>query len=126
MEWPLVKCLLWALLLLAHIHEHRGCIKEERTGLLQLKAFLKSTIKYPDLLLPSWDNTTKSECCGWERVTCNATIGHVIELSLYNINEEPYLDEIFLNLSLLQPFKELRLLDLSNNGLRGWLGNEGT
>ena len=29
MEWPLVKSLLWALVLFVQIHEHRGYIEEE-------------------------------------------------------------------------------------------------
>ena len=29
------------------------------------------------------------------------------------------------NMSLLQPFKELRSLELSKNAIGGWLGNEG-
>ncbi|GMY34562.1 receptor like protein 21-like, partial [Fagus crenata] len=131
MEWPLVKSLLWALLLFAQIHEHRGCIEEERMGLIELKAFLKSNIHYTNhLLLPSWVNETKSECCGWEGVTCNTTTGHVIELSLYNLKQETdwyYLDNSetwFLNACLFQPFKELRSLNLSVNQIGGWRGNE--
>ena len=37
MEWPLEKALLWALVLFVQIHEHRGCIEEERINLLELK-----------------------------------------------------------------------------------------
>ena len=135
MEWPLVKTLLCALLLFVQIHEHRGCIEEERTGLLELKSFLKSNTNSTDAFLPSWVNEAKSECCGWERVRCNATTGHVIQLSLDDLNPEPSdeYDSIFiydrnswfLNVSLLLPFKELRILDLSENGISGWLGNEG-
>ncbi len=127
-----MKTLLCALLLFVQIHEHRGCIEEERTGLLELKSFLKSNINHTDPDLSSWVNEAKSECCGWERVRCNATTGHVIELSLYHINEEyvyyadiNYGSSWFLNVSLLLPFKELRILDLSENGISGWLGNEG-
>ncbi len=116
MEWPLVKSLLWALLLLIQIHEHRGCIGEERMGLIELKAFLNSKNNYTNrLILPSWVNETKSDCCGWEGVTCNTTTGHVIELSLYNLKQEPYLipgGSWFLNLCLLQPFIELRSFNL--------------
>ena len=126
MEWPLVKSLLWALLLFAQIHEHRGCIEEERMGLIELKAFLKSNINYTNrLLLPSWVNETKSGCCGWEGVTCNTTTGHVIELSLYNLKQETDAETWFLNACLFQPFKELRSLNLSFNQIGGWRGNEG-
>ncbi|GMY34568.1 receptor like protein 21-like [Fagus crenata] len=133
MEWPLVKTLLCALLLFVQIHEHRGCIEEERTGLLELKSFLESNTNSTDPFLPSWVNEAKSECCGWERVRCNATTGHVIELSLDDLNREydgfySYMNHgnsWFFNVSLLLPFKELRILDLSENGISGWLGNEG-
>ncbi|KAK7849934.1 receptor-like protein 14 [Quercus suber] len=59
MGWPLVKSLLWALLLFVQIHEHRACIEEERTGLLELKAFLKSHTIYTKPLLPTWAYETK-------------------------------------------------------------------
>ena len=129
MEWPL----LWALLLFVQIHEHRGCIEEERMGLIELKAFLKSNINYTNrLLLPSWINETKSGCCGWEGVTCNTTTNHVIQLSLYNLkHESPYQhyedtnETWFLNVCLFQPFKELRSLNLAVNQIGGWRGNEG-
>ncbi|KAL4625741.1 hypothetical protein ACB092_05G046800 [Castanea dentata] len=129
MGWPLVKSLLWALLLFVQIHEHKACIEEERMGLLELKAFLKSYTNYTKPLLPTWVFETKGECCSWERVNCSTTTGHVINLTLSNINEEQewFYDlkgTWFLNVSLLQPFKELRILDLSNNGISGWLGNE--
>ena len=129
-----MKTLLCALLLFVQIHEHRGCIEEERTGLVQLKSFLKSNHDDPDFFLPSWVNEAKSECCDWERVSCNATTGHVIWLGLYDLSQgfleqaDSYMDNgnsWFLNVSLLLPFKELRILDLSNNGISGWLGNEG-
>ena len=55
MEWPLVKFLLWALLLFVQIHEHRACIEDERMGLLELKAFLKSKTNHTEPLLPTWE-----------------------------------------------------------------------
>ncbi|KAM3699504.1 hypothetical protein ACJW31_05G030600 [Castanea mollissima] len=125
MEWPLVKFLLWALLLFVQIHEHIACIEDERIGLLELKAFLKSKTNHTELLLPTWVNDTKSECCSWELVRCNTTTGHVIKLTLSSINQEQnYEDTWYINMSLFQPFKELRNLDLSNNKIAGWLGNE--
>ena len=137
-----MKSLLWALLLFVQIHEHSGCIEEERMGLIELKAFLKSNIHYTNhLLLPSWVNETKSGCCGWEGVMCNTTTSHVIELSLYDLKQETdedigdYDEDIgdyednnetwFLNACLFQPFKELRSLNLSANQIGGWRGNEG-
>ncbi|KAF3956472.1 hypothetical protein CMV_018401 [Castanea mollissima] len=126
MGWPLVKSLLWSLLLFVQIHEHRACIEEERMGLLELKAFLKSHTNYTKPLLPTWVYETKGGCCSWEWVNCSTNTGHVINLTLSSINQ--WQDDVrgtwFFNLSLLQPFKELRILDLSNNGIAGWLGNE--
>ncbi|XP_050289661.1 receptor-like protein 8 [Quercus robur] len=128
MEWPLVRSLLWVLVLVAHIHELRACIEEERMGLLELKAYLKSNTNYTEPLLPSWVYDLKSECCNWERVKCNNTTGYVIKLWLSNIIHETHVyadnENWFLNESLLQPFKELRILDLSRNGIRGWQGNK--
>ena len=123
-----MKFLLWALLLFVQIHEHNACIEDERMGLLELKTFLKSKTNHTKPLLSTWVNDTKSECCSWERVNCSTNTGHVINLTLSNINEEQYYGRgtWFFNVSLLQPFKELRILDLSDNGIAGWLGNEGT
>ena len=127
MEWPLVKFLLWALLLFVQIHEHIACIEVERMGLLELKSFMKSKTNRTEPLLPTWVNDTKSECCSWEQVRCNTTTGHVIKLMLSSINQEQnYEDTWYMNVSLFQPFKELKNLDLSNNRIAGWLGNEGT
>ncbi|KAK7835812.1 receptor like protein 21 [Quercus suber] len=79
MEWPLVRSLLWVLVLVAHIHELRACIEEERMGLLELKAYLKSNTNYTN---PFFHH---GECCNWERVKCNDTTGYVIKLWLSNI-----------------------------------------
>jgi hypothetical protein len=125
MEWPLLKVLLWGLLVFLQIHGHTAaCLQEERIALLELKAFLESNIIHA--LLPSWIDDKKSDCCGWERVTCNSTTAHVIKLSLYNLKEEdPYNNRWLLNVSLLVPFKELTTLNLSGNAIRGCLPNEG-
>ena len=127
MGWPLVKSLLWALLLFVQIHEHRACIEEERVSLLELKAFLKSHTNYTEPLLPTWVYERNSECCSWEQVNCSTNTGHVISLTLSDINQYSTVGEgtWFLNMSLLQPFKELRILDISDNGIAGFLGNEG-
>ncbi|XP_030968106.1 receptor-like protein 56 isoform X1 [Quercus lobata] len=125
MEWPLVKFLLWGLLLFVQIHEHKACIEDERMGLLELKAFLKSKTNHTKPLLPTWVNDTKSECCSWERVKCSTSTGHVIKLTLTSINQEQtFEDNWYINISLFQPFKELRNLDLSDNKIAGWLGNK--
>ncbi|KAG2696238.1 hypothetical protein I3760_07G048900 [Carya illinoinensis] len=123
--WSLVKCLMWALVIFVQIHEHKGCLEEERIGLLQLKAFLKSNAEIGNCL-PSWiedaDQISMSDCCGWERVSCNSTTSHVVGLSLCNITNT---NNWLLNVSLFRPFKELTSLDLSSNRIGGCIANEG-
>ncbi|XP_041021879.1 receptor like protein 21-like [Juglans microcarpa x Juglans regia] len=133
-----MKALLWVLVIFIQIGENKGCLEEERIGLLHLKSFLKS-IPYAnsDHLLPSWvDDSKSTECCDWERVTCNSTTSHIIELSLENLKQDPYYrehkyknvsfgDRWLLNVSMLEPFKELRSLDISFNAIGGWIPYEG-
>ncbi|KAG6667467.1 hypothetical protein CIPAW_01G103100 [Carya illinoinensis] len=133
-----MKALLWVLVIFVQIHEYKSCLEEERIGLLHLKSFLKS-IPYTNsnYLLPSWvDNSKSIECCGWERVRCNSTTSHIIELSLENLKQDPYYgehnyekvnfgDRWLLNVSMLKPFKELRSLDISFNAIGGWIPYEG-
>ena len=150
----LVKWLLWGLIVLVHLHGHRGCFEEERMGLLEIKEeFVRSTPNatirdhlFPSTvrvyILPSWVDDHKSECCEWERVTCNSTTGHVTHLSLHNIWEfdTKLVEELngyffvisnfkdmawFLNVSLFESFKELRSLDLSFNAIGGWIEHKG-
>ena len=83
-----------------------------------------------DHILPSWVDDHKSECCEWERVTCNYTTGHVTHLSLHIIWEIKRVDYLyfmpwFLNASLFDTFKELRGLDLSLNAIGGWIEHKG-
>ncbi|XP_062155028.1 receptor-like protein 15 isoform X3 [Alnus glutinosa] len=141
MEWAFVKALLWSFLVFLQFHGHTAaCLQEERIALLELKAFLESNIIYADdhRLLPSWIDDEKSDCCDWERVTCNSTTAHVIKLSLYNIKDDPnyyedryyygygdYNNRWLLNVSLLVPLKELTTLNLSGNAIGGCLPNEG-
>ena len=148
----LVKCLLWGLIVLLHLHGHRGCFEEERMGLLEIKKeFVRSTpnvtitysrsgviFPFRGHILPSWVNDQNSECCEWERVTYNSTTGHVTHLSLHNIWEFDtkskdysyyvfdFKDMVwFLNISLFETFKELRGLDLSFNAIGGWIEHNG-
>ncbi|XP_075666070.1 receptor-like protein 14 [Castanea sativa] len=127
----LVKCLLWGLIVLVHLHGHRGCFEEERKGLLEIKEFVRSSRNITNHhLLPSWVDEPKSECCEWERVTCNSTTGHVTQLSLHNIrgldSYNYFLIDVvwFLNVSLFESFPELKSLNLSLNGIGGWIENE--
>ncbi|KAM4113359.1 hypothetical protein ACJW30_05G215000 [Castanea mollissima] len=137
MGWSLVKSLLWGLTVLVQLHRHRGCFEEERMGLLEIKEFVRSSPNVTNHhLLPSWVNDEpKSECCEWERVTCNPTTGHVTQLSLQNIRDldidcHYYIDfghqnvAWFLNVSIFETFQELRSLNLSCNGIGSWIENE--
>ena len=127
----MVQSLFWGLIVLFQIHGHRCCIEEERMGLLEIKEFVRSN-KYADKyhLLPSWVDDHESECCHWERVTCNSSTGHVTHLSLHNIRnldsfwQSSTRDNVwFLNVSLFETFKELRSLCLSYNAIAGWIEN---
>lgn len=139
-----MKNLFWGLLVLVQICGRRACFVEERMGLLEFKEFVLSSGDDADHLLPSWVEDSNSECCGWERVRCNSTTGHVIELSLHNVTQiSDYVhyirwdnwDEVFyyedydkiwlLNISIFRAFKELRSLNLSFNEIGGWIENEG-
>jgi hypothetical protein len=116
MEWPsFVKALLWGLLVFLQFHHHRGCLHEERIALLQLKAFLKSNIIIyaHHRLLPSWiDDAKSTDCCGWERVTCNSTTAHVINLSLDNLNQDPITMNIMRTITIIisMEIKNIRML----------------
>ncbi|THG14929.1 hypothetical protein TEA_015393 [Camellia sinensis var. sinensis] len=103
--------------------------KWERRGLLEFKDFLKSNGADADHLLPTWVKKPDhhSECCDWERVTCDRTTGHVTELFLQNVKDVSYEDfrSWFINASLFLPFKELQSLTLSYNSFGGWTDNEG-
>ncbi|KAG6703162.1 hypothetical protein I3842_07G071300 [Carya illinoinensis] len=114
---------MWALVIFVQIHEHNGCLEEERVGLLRLKAFLKSNADIGDRL-PSWiedADQISSDCCGWEQVSCNSTTGHIVGLSLNHITDTT---NWLLNVSLFRPFKELTSLDLSGNQIGGCIANE--
>ncbi|XP_057483805.1 cuscuta receptor 1-like [Actinidia eriantha] len=97
-----------------------GCLEQERIALLQLKA----NINYPNgTSLPSWVEGENVNCCKWERVECNSTTGHVIQLSLNYTYDT--LSNWYFNASLFLQFKELRTLFLNENYLAGWVENEG-
>ena len=136
MGWSLVKNLLWGLTVLVQLHGHRGCFEEERMGLLEIKEFVRSSPNVTNHLLPSWIDEYESECCEWERVTCNSTTGHLTQLSLHNIKNldiechyyNYYYDKgvfWFLNVSLFETFQELKSLNLSYNAIGDWIENEG-
>ncbi|KAG7952044.1 hypothetical protein I3843_12G038800 [Carya illinoinensis] len=110
--------LLWVLMVFVQTSEYMGCLEEERIDLLHLKSFLIISIRplkayNSDYLLPSWVNHEKSDCCGWERVTCNSTTGHLrsLDLSFDAINGCIW-DEGFEKLSTL---RNLEILNLGYN-----------
>ncbi|KAJ9561326.1 hypothetical protein OSB04_006486 [Centaurea solstitialis] len=110
-----------------------GCIQEERNALLQIKTSLIDLYGLDvDHFLPSWVDDGR-ECCDWERVMCNTTIGHVTDLSLRNVMGIPdyqYYDTCRminwpLNVSVFLHFEELTSLNLSRNCLDDGIVNTG-
>ncbi|XP_068499744.1 receptor-like protein 56 [Phaseolus vulgaris] len=98
-----------------------GCFQEEKRALLDFKASYGNESH----LLPSWLNDPKSNCCAWERVTCNSSSGHIIHLALGNLHRINEITETVigpiclnptrsLNWSFFLPLRELRSLGLSN------------
>ncbi|XP_058004810.1 receptor-like protein 14 isoform X2 [Hevea brasiliensis] len=126
----LAKCLLLGFMILwIQIHRSKGCFEAERLALLNFKKFVVSDGADANHLLSSWVDDSMSDCCKWERVTCNSTTSHVIELFLNNTrqldidSESFYYDEYiwFIKLSMFQQLKELRNLNLSYNGIGGFI-----
>ncbi|XVF64979.1 hypothetical protein PTKIN_Ptkin09bG0210100 [Pterospermum kingtungense] len=143
MKMHFLKLFLLNLILLSQIHGQKACFEEERIGLLELKSFAELQGYESDQVFHSWVGDPESDCCGWERVTCNSTTGRVIQLSLNNLREQdppPCIDHHIVypigfgfgnpkpklwNITLFKPFKELRLVNLSNNEIDGWSQNQG-
>ncbi|KAK8986521.1 hypothetical protein V6N11_010077 [Hibiscus sabdariffa] len=121
--------LLATTILLLQFQGLKSCVEEERAALLQYKALIESEGYDADHLLPSWTDDPLSNCCGWERVTCNSSTARVIQLSLDN--SRPFAGDRVLNslwyvdLALFQPFVDLNTLDLSSNTIGGWVQNHG-
>ncbi|XP_031131952.1 receptor like protein 21-like [Ipomoea triloba] len=92
-----------------------GCEVEERRALLILKEAFNGTTA-----LSSWDNE-EMNCCKWERVNCDQSNHHVIQLSLADIRQSSS-DDFFLNASLFLSFRELQNLSLDLNRMRGFHG----
>ncbi|KAK8647758.1 hypothetical protein V6N13_121485 [Hibiscus sabdariffa] len=122
--------LLATTILLLQFQGLKSCVEEERAALLQYKALIESEGYDADHLLPSWTDDPLSNCCGWERVTCNSSTARVIQLSLDN--SRPFAGDRVLNslwyvdLALFQPFVDLNTLDLSSNTIGGWVQNHVT
>ncbi|KAK7335219.1 hypothetical protein VNO80_26996 [Phaseolus coccineus] len=129
-KWWLVL-LLGAIVVFGDVLGTNGCFQEEKRALLDFKA---SYGNESYVLLPSWLNDPKSNCCAWERVTCNSSSGHIIHLALGNLHR---IDETemgsfcfnptrSLNWSFFLPLRELRSLGLSNYCFSGIIWNAGT
>ena len=116
----------WVVLVLVQfgINGCFGCLDQERTALLQLKASIINYTNPYGYYLTSWDSANKkSDCCDWESVKCNITTGRVIQLDLTDTISS-YVDR-YLNASLFLPFEELQCLYLVDNYIPGWVPNEG-
>ncbi|KAG5225629.1 LRR receptor serine/threonine-protein kinase [Salix suchowensis] len=97
-----------------------GCLKEERTALLQLK----DSLNYPNgISLPSW-RKGDARCCDWDHVECSSSTGRVTKIHLYRIRNGE-LGDWYLNASLFLPFQELVWLNLMDNQIAGWVENKG-
>ncbi|GLT99569.1 hypothetical protein SLE2022_170020 [Rubroshorea leprosula] len=127
-----IKLLFLGVIHLVSVQGIKGCFVGERKALLEYKAFVNSDGQDADHLLPSWVNDPEDDCCKWERVDCDSTTGHVIKLSLSNTRQFDVLSSNMynpknswhLNISLFQPLKELRSLNLSFNVIAGWIQNK--
>ncbi|MED6112250.1 hypothetical protein PIB30_059985 [Stylosanthes scabra] len=106
-----------------------GCFPEEKRSLLEFKACYSD-----DSLLPSWvDDDPNSNCCEWERVTCDPSANHVTNLNLHGLYKHGSMPNHYgvfdcygspsLNSSLFLPFKQLRTLDLSFNCFGDFIWN---
>ncbi|XLR46531.1 hypothetical protein S83_031191 [Arachis hypogaea] len=110
------------IVIIGHGSKAKACLEVERKALLKYKAFLKSPAS-----LSSWINDSNSDCCGWERVTCDPDSGHVTHLFLQFLNGvyphpddfDPYIHQclnfLTLDFSFFVPFKNLTAIDFSFN-----------
>ena len=110
--------LIWVMILLGQIHGYKSCIQKERMALLEIKKHMIAVAKEGEsnFVFPTWTNDTKSDCCRWEEVKCNRSSGRVtvISFGLMYMKESS-----LLNLSLLHPFEDVRILDLGWNRFNG-------
>ncbi|KAJ6737789.1 DI-GLUCOSE BINDING PROTEIN WITH LEUCINE-RICH REPEAT DOMAIN-CONTAINING PROTEIN [Salix viminalis] len=125
----------WMLLMaLAFVNDRcHCCLQEERSGLLEIKAWFSHAPRFYEL--EDWDKDDLN-CCNWGyRVACDNTTNRVIELDLAYVNYDAFVAydafvkydaDLYLNASLFLPFKELETLYLSNNQLVGGLKNQGS
>ncbi|KAB5556024.1 hypothetical protein DKX38_006933 [Salix brachista] len=122
-----MRQLLWVwmlLMALAFVNDRcHCCLQEERSGLLEIKAWFGHASD-GSYRLEDWDKEDLN-CCNWDRVACDNTTNRVIQLDLSGVNYDA-LEDLYLNASLFLPFKELVTLELSSNQLVGGLKNQGS
>ncbi|CAF2061199.1 unnamed protein product [Brassica napus] len=112
--------LICVMLLLGLLHGCKSCIEKERKALLELKKYiLLRAEEGSDFILNTWTNDTKSNCCLWEGIECNQISLRIIKIST---GKSSVVEDSVLDLSLLNPFEEVRSLDLSGDGAIGFSG----
>ncbi|KAJ6737791.1 PROTEIN KINASE PLANT-TYPE putative-RELATED [Salix viminalis] len=117
----------WMLLMaLAFVNDRcHCCLQEERSGLLEIKAWFGHAGAGSDEL-QDWDKEDFN-CCNWGySVACDSTTNRVIGLHLSGVNDGALGKDLYLNASLFLPFNELEYLDLSQNHLVCGLKNQGS
>ncbi|KAL4366042.1 uncharacterized protein [Arachis hypogaea] len=127
MDWPkkmpLLVLVVTTIVLVEVFGNVNGCFPEEKKSLLEFKAAY-----YNETLLPSWVDHPNSDCCHWERVTCDSSSGRVFNLSLQNLGKHDINGDCLsphINWSLFLSFKELTSLDLSHNCFQDFVFYEG-
>ncbi|KAL3747767.1 hypothetical protein ACJRO7_016557 [Eucalyptus globulus] len=129
-----MKCLLlctwtWVLLVLMGSGRSMGCLEEERSALLNIKAAF-----YPPngSSFLSWRDN-HGDCCDWDSVECDNTTLRVTRLYLNSTPRgeweewgwrriEAVSSPWVIDASLFLPLEELQVLDLSGNSLLGLNG----
>ncbi|XVE98442.1 hypothetical protein REPUB_Repub03eG0106900 [Reevesia pubescens] len=114
----------WLLILLTVLFlqgwcETEGCLEQERIALLKLKSFFNRPYS-----LRNWVDVKGSDCCQWERVDCSITSRRVIRLSLNNTRHWGGRYG-YLNATFFLPFEELKSLYLIENGIAGFVDDQG-
>ncbi|KAF2592289.1 hypothetical protein F2Q70_00044602 [Brassica cretica] len=108
----LSQTLICVILLLGQLHGYKSCIQKERKALFELKQYLISiSVEWAlDSVLPTWTNDSKSDCSRWDGIKCNHTGGRVIGIF---ISKTSFKERSPLNLYLLHPFEDVRILNFS-------------
>ncbi|KAB5556112.1 hypothetical protein DKX38_007021 [Salix brachista] len=87
-----------------------GCLLEERTGLLEIKALIDPNRVQGELSDWMDEKEGTGNCCEWSGIECDNSTRRVIHLSL-NGAYDWSLGDWVLNASMFLPFKELQILD---------------